>query len=115
MIAVPKRMRGVKKAAHARSPKQEKELAERLGGKRVKGSGSGFDKGDVRIKGVALIEAKCTSKNSFSVTQDMLDKLENAALAQGELPVLQIEFLNNKRRVCVVPEWVLDMLPRGKA
>lgn len=108
----PKRLRGVKTASHTRAPKQEKELADRLGGKRVKGSGSGFDKGDVRIKGVALIEAKCTKNKSFSVTREMVDKLENAACAQGELPILVVEFIGYGK-LCVCPEWALDTLRKG--
>lgn len=117
-LKIPKRLQGVKKAAHARSPKQENEIAKHLGGKRVKGSGSGFDKGDVRVKGIALIEAKCTEKNSFSVTRDMVEKLENAAASQGELPVLTVEFLGDDRgrgrkELVVMPKWALEML-RGK-
>lgn len=109
-MRIPKRLQGVKKAAHARSPKQENELAERLSGKRVKGSGSGFEKGDVRVKNKILIEAKCTEKKSFSVTREMLTKIEDAACGQGELPVMVIEFLPDGKKVCVVPDWVLESL-----
>ena len=111
-MRTPKRLRGVKTLAHAYSPKQEKKLAERLAGKRVKGSGSGFAKGDVRVNNIALIEAKATEKKSFSVTRDMVDKLQNAACGQGELPVLVVEFIGHGK-LCIVPEWVLDSL-RGK-
>lgn len=111
-LRTPKRLRGVKTASHARSPKQEKELAERLGGKRVKGSGSGFDKGDVRVKAVALVEAKVTKNNSFSVTREMMNKLQDAACSQGELPILVVEFLGHGK-LCVMPDWVLDTLRKG--
>lgn len=108
---MPKRLQGVKKKAHSRSPKQEKEIAKNLGGKRVKGSGCGFEKGDVRIKNKVLVEAKCTEKKSFSVTREMVEKIEDAALGQGELPVIAIEFLGDiPKKVCVVPEWVLNEL-----
>lgn len=111
MMKVPKRLQGVKKKAHARSPKQEKESAERLGGKTVKGSGCGFAKGDVRIKGKVLLECKCTEKKSFSVTREMVEKIEDAACGQGELPVIEIEFLGDRpQKLCVVPAWVLDEL-----
>lgn len=111
-MKTPKRLQGVKKKAHGHSPKQEKLLAKELGGKTVKGSGCGFAKGDVRIKGRVLIEAKSTEKKSFSVTLAMLDKIEDAATSQGEMPVIEIEFIGGKtpRKVCVVPEYVLNEL-----
>lgn len=113
MMKVPKRLQGVKKKAHARSPKQETELAKRTGGNKVKGSGCGFAKGDVRLKNKVLIEAKCTEKKSFSVTREMVDKIEDAACGQGELPVIEIEFLGDRpKKLCVVPSWVLDDLVR---
>lgn len=114
MMKVPKRLQGVKKKAHARSPKQEKNLAEKLGGRTVKGSGSGFAKGDVRLKGTVLIEAKCTEKKSFSVTRQMLDKLEDAATGAGEAPVMVIEFLEPgnmpPRELVLMPRYALDLL-----
>lgn len=115
-MRTPKRLLGVKKAAHGRSPKQEKELAGRLGGKIVKGSGCGFDKGDVRVKNKILLEAKCTEKNSFSVTREMVRKIEDAACgcSGGEVPVMEIEFMaipgQGKQKVVLMPEWALDML-----
>ena len=113
-LRTPKRLAGVKKKAHNRSPKQEKELAVRLGGKQVKGSGCGFEKGDVRVKGLLRIEAKCTEKNSFSVTREMVEKIENAACASGELPMMVIELMANKdypkQTVLILPEYVLDIL-----
>lgn len=113
MLKTPKRLQGVKKKAHNRSPKQEKEIASRLGGKTVKGSGCGFDKGDVRVKNVVRIEAKCTQKKSFSITQEMINKIEDAACAAGELPFMEVEFLDQNgktlNKVAVCPTWVIDM------
>ena len=79
-----------------RAPKQERELAAKLGGKRTPGSGSKSVKGDVRIKGVARVEAKCTRHKSFSVTLDMIEKIEDgaASCAEGEIPVVHVEFLD---------------------
>ena len=111
-MKTPKRTR--KYVAQERSPKQEKELAKKLGGRVPRGSGSGNEKGDVRVKGIARIEAKTTEKKSFSVTQKMLDKIEDAALPNGEVPAFVVEFIdskgNPKRSVAVVPMWVLESL-----
>ena len=70
-------------------------------------------KGDVRVRGIARIECKTTSRKSFSVTREMIDKIENAAVAAGELPVLVIEFLDRAGKpsgsVLVMPEWAVDL------
>jgi Holliday junction resolvase len=88
-------------------------LAKRVGGKTVRGSGSGNEKGDVRVHRVCRIEAKTTNKKSFSVTREMLDKIETAAVCYGELPALIVEFNDEGRKVgevAVVPTWVLDVI-----
>jgi hypothetical protein len=117
-MKIPKRLQGKHTASHARSPQQEAELAKRTGGRVTRGSGCGNEKGDVRIRGVARIEAKTTKHKSFSVTQDMLDKIEEAAMTSGELPALVIEFIDGegkpKREVAVVPTWVLDVLTQPR-
>lgn len=109
-----KRDLGVKTNSHYRAPKQERQLADRLGGRTVKGSGVGAEKGDVRIKGVLRIEAKCTRNKSFSVTREMVEKIENAALGSGEVPAIVIEFLDEKgnpvAELAVVPTYVLEMV-----
>lgn len=107
---------GTKSKAYVRAPKQEKLLAKRGGSKLVKGSGvSPWDKGDVRgYKGKLTIEAKCTSRKSFSVTRDTLRKLEDAACSKGELPLLIVEFLNTlglpEAEIAIIPMRVLDEL-----
>lgn len=114
-LATPKRYRiGV---AHRRSPKQEKEAAKRLGGKVVIGSGSGkWEKGDVRIKDVLRLEAKTTTKKSFTITREMVRKIMDAALssAKGEVPCMEIEFLSSSGKpeisVALVPVYVLRQL-----
>lgn len=114
-----KRDRGVKTSSHFRAPRQEKQAAQRLGGEVVKGSGSGFEKGDVRVKGVMRLEAKCTKNKSFSVTREMISKIEAAALSagDGEVPAMIIEFLSQDGKplheVAVVPTWVLDAISQG--
>lgn len=99
--------------SHLRSKKQEKELAKRTRGRLTPGSGNGFQKGDVRVKGIARIEAKTTKHSSFSVTLDMVRKIEDAATACNELPIIVVEFTKNGRKiaeVAVTPTYVLDQL-----
>lgn len=99
--------------SHKRAKVQEKEVAQRLGGKLVARSGAGDEKGDCRLKSVARIECKTTSNKSFSVTREMIDKIETAAAMTGEMPVIVIEFNDNGKKVAevaVTPTWVLDTL-----
>jgi len=105
--------------AYWRSKKQEKKTAKDMDAYRVSGSGSGRTKGDVRKMGVVRIECKATSKLSFSVTRDMLDKIEMAALGSDEIPAICIEFLNDKgkveREVAVIPyQSLLDLVTRWR-
>lgn len=113
-MKIPKRIGGEKSVAARRSPKQEKDLAGRFGGKVIRGSGRGNEKGDVRIKGVLRIEAKTTSKASFSVTKEMVQKIEMQAITSGEVPAIIVEFLGSngkpEHEVAVVPVWVLNSL-----
>lgn len=101
-------------ASHRRAPKQEKELARRLGGRTTVASGSKVEKGDVRLRGVVRIEAKTTKNKSFSVTRDMVRKIEEAAVSCDELPVIVIEFNdgNGKREMelAVMPMYALASL-----
>ena len=115
-LRTPCRLKTFQTPSHARSPKQEKCLAHRLGGERVRGSGCGTEKGDVRIKGVARVETKTTGAQSFSVTREMLDKIETAALSSGEVPAFVVEFNNDgvpAGEFAVVPMWVLEMVVEG--
>lgn len=113
-MRVPKRIAGKEYVAQRRSLQQEKELAKRAGGKVVRGSGRGNEKGDVRVKGVVRIEAKTTSKSSFSITSEMIQKIELASVCSGECPAIVVEFLNAAGKpiheVAVVPMWVLNSL-----
>lgn len=113
-----KRDRGVKTNSHFRAPKQEQQMAARLGGQPVKGSGCGAEKGDVRVKGVMRLEAKCTKNKSFSVTREMIEKIENAAMGAGEVPAITIEFIDPitgvpTHEVAIVPTYVLEMIAGG--
>jgi len=110
----PKRLKGMHTPSHARSKNQERELARRVSGRVTQGSGNGLEKGDVRLKGVCRIEAKTTMAKSFSVTREMVEKIEIAAISSGELPVLVVEFLGSDGKpqssVALMPMWVLDII-----
>ena len=112
-LASPKRLRD-KTVSHGHAPQQERKLAARLGGKVTKASGALDEKGDVRITGVVRIEAKCTKHASFSITRDMLRKIEEAAFAHGEVPVIAVDFLDAQGKVigsvAVMPQYALDTL-----
>jgi hypothetical protein len=76
------------------SKKQEKGITKQLAGAReVARSGAGTTKGDVRVHKIARIEAKLTSADSFRVTKEMLEKINNAALCSDEIPVIIVGFL----------------------
>ena len=111
---IPKKLK--RGTAARRSRKQERECAKKFGGKVTPRSGAGaFEKGDVRIKGLARVECKTTTKKSFSVTKEIIEKMEGAAMPAGELPVLEIEFLGNyKNKLYIMPEWAFSLL-MGKA
>lgn len=100
--------------SHKRSKGQEESLAQRLGGRRTPASGAKSEKGDVRVKGIVRIEAKTTKNKSFSVTLEMIRKIEEAALASAEMPAMVIEFINELGQpiaeVAVVPTYVLQSL-----
>lgn len=109
MLPTPRRMQA-QTPSHARSRVQEAGLAKRLGGAQVKGSGAGVEKGDVRVKNFVRIEAKTTKNKSFSITEELLDKLEDSVLGSGEVPLFHIEILGGKRKCIVMPEWALELV-----
>lgn len=101
--------------SHRRAPKQEKELAKRTGGTATPGSGSGTQKGDIKkAYGVYRIEAKTTKNKSFSITRDMLRKIDEAALPNNEIPVIVVEFIDEQGKpideVAVLPTYALGLL-----
>ena len=113
MLRKPKSLKGKNSPAHVRSPQQEQELADRVGGRTTPGSGCGREKGDVRVKASARIEAKTTSNKSFSLTKKLAETLEQEAMTCDEVPFFEIEFLEDGKPVqglCVFPKWALDQL-----
>lgn len=79
-----------------RAPKQERAIAARIDGRVTSGSGSKTEKGDVRIKGVMRVEAKCTRCASYSLKLETFEKVEDAAslCRPAEIPAMHIEFLD---------------------
>lgn len=100
--------------SHSRAPAQEESLAKRLKGMRTPASGAGDVKGDVRVRRVLRVEAKTTQHKSFSITLDMVRKIEAAAASGAELPAIVVEFNDGNGKpiaeVAVVPTYVLDTL-----
>ena len=107
---------GKQSKAYRASPKLEKKLAKRAGGYRTSGSGNQKEKGDVRVKGVTRIEHKGTKNQSFRVTTEMLEKIELAARGCDEIPIMVIDFLDDRGRsfqkeIAVLPfKDLLDLL-----
>jgi Holliday junction resolvase len=111
-MQMPKRLQGQHPSVK-RSKVQERETAKRIGGEVTRGSGNGaFDKGDVKKRKLVRIENKTTKAKSFSVTAEIIDKIEEQALMSGTLPVVEVEIDNagKPRRVYVLPTWALDDL-----
>lgn len=100
--------------AYRYSPKQEKDKAKRLGGAVIRGSGRGFKKGDVISKNLARIECKATQAASFRVTKGMVKTIRDAAIANGEIPSISIEFLDQAGKkefaVSVIEDVALEAL-----
>ena len=111
--AILNKPKGYDGNSHRRAPKMEKEHAAKLGLSTVKGSGSGFQGGDIRKRGLTRIECKTTKNKSFSVTREIIDKIERAASAD-EHPAIIIEFTDGfgrvEKTVAVIPLYALEEL-----
>lgn len=98
--------------SHRRSKAQERDLAKRLDAKTTLASGSKAEKGDVRKHGVIRIEAKTTKNKSFSLTREMVSKIEDAALPCNEIPAIVVEFIDEEgnpvMEVAILPTYVLE-------
>lgn len=82
------------KKIRKRSLKQEREIAELVGGRTQPGSGNQTHaKGDVRKKGKYRIEAKLTTSEQYTLKRSILDKISSEC-SYGESPVLVIEFID---------------------
>lgn len=93
---------------------QENRIAEKLGGRRVGGSGASmYSKGDVRnvkIGGLDfLVECKQTKHGSLSVKWDWLSKITKEAMAVECEPALSVEIKGGKECHLTDRDWI--MLP----
>lgn len=109
MLPTPKKKQGPT-PSHARAKVQEAKLAKRIGGKVTPGSGSKYQKGDVRLRGIVRVECKTTKNKSFSVTTDLIDKLDAAVFGSDELPMFEIELNSGTHRAVVLPGHAMDMI-----
>lgn len=72
----------------------ELKLAKKFSGTRIRGSGCGAQKGDIRSEKY-LIEAKETSKDSYTLDIQKLLKLTREAFRAQRIPVFCIQFGDN--------------------
>lgn len=85
----------------------EKSLAKRIGADLTPGSGA-LDgaKGDMK-KGDFLIEAKTSTRESFTVKRDVLHKIRGEAMAIGKYPALAVSFVNEEGKSTKNDRWVM--------
>lgn len=93
------------------SARQEQRIAEDMGGRVQPASGAlPGAKSDVRVFGVARVEAKYTSKDSYKLTLPTLDKIiSEAGLDRA---VLQVSFVERSGKA-IVDIAVIPWRPRG--
>ncbi len=107
----------VQNKSYWRSKKQEREIAKNIGGKVTPASGSKSIKGDARLKGIIRLECKTTKNKSFSITLDMIEKIEQAALSADEIPAIVLEYNDGDGKkikdVAIIPTYALyELLER---
>ena len=88
--------RGRKQSNHKRPKAQERRVAEAVGGRRVAGSGSGEEKGDVSRQSASFplrVECKRSmGKESIPLKASHLTKITAEAVAVGAFPALSVQF-----------------------
>lgn len=111
-----------RKRSYKKSRKQEERVADKLGGRRVSGSGAGkaetrpmfnakarsgdaVGKGDVTTAPL-LVEAKSTSNKSMSVTMSWLEKIYREAEGERKAPGLAITFERRSEWPGFPQDWV---------
>lgn len=83
-------MSGIAKRRRKTATKSEREVAARLGGRRVPLSGAGVEKGDGRVPGMYRIENKTTERSHYSLTAMNWHKIHKAARFAGEEPLFHV-------------------------
>ena len=96
--------------SHSRARAQEKETANRIGARLTKGSGNGYVGGDSRKYKVVRMENNTSKHSSFSVTDALIDELEQKVFGADEIPIIQVEIRLGERKVIVMPDWALDII-----
>lgn len=108
-LPTPKRLQG-QTPSHARARVQEAATAKRIGGRQTRASGAKNEKGDVRLKGFVRIENKTTKAASYGVSMETVQKLEDAVVGAGEVPILQVELQLGAKKFVVMPDWALELV-----
>jgi alpha-L-arabinofuranosidase len=83
-----------------RSKKQESRIAKELKGRTTINSGATFGENDVTTD-IAEIEAKTTTKNSYSIKLDDWNKLVSKS-KKDKFPIMVIDFENDKKSLAVL-------------
>ena len=84
----------------------ERHTAKRLGARLVRGSGSGYLKGDMFL-GTVHIEQKTTQNKSFSIKLDWLRKITKTALEQVKCPALLVTFTSGDGKPRTGGRWIM--------
>jgi hypothetical protein len=97
-----------------RSKKQERRTADRYRGSRNAGSGSGWvQKNDVRTHDY-LIENKFTdNKKSYSIKFTDLKELNERAILEDRIPVLQFDLGGNRYIILTEDDFLMITEPNG--
>ena len=114
LIETAKREKGGEKLpTRYYSKKQEDAIAKKLGGDRVKGSGSTpWQKGDVHLnKWLLECKTKTTASKSMSIQKEWLEKNVKEALFQGKpYTALAFNFGPNEKNYYIIDEELFEKL-----
>lgn len=82
--------------------KNEYEVMTELGLKATKGSGNGWVEKEDGQNDFVICQLKSTDKESYSIKQLDLEKLEYNAAVTNKIPMFLVQFLNNDSRYALV-------------
>jgi hypothetical protein len=120
VIRTPKRLGGSTANANQRKGRaHEAASVKTLGGRAVRGSGAGREKGDVRRVNVYRLECKTTKNRSYSLTREMIEKVEASVPAgSSEIPFMEIRVDDQSAmpKTCFVfPAWAGPLIVEALA
>lgn len=85
--------------------RKERKCAKKYGGKAVRGSGSGFRKGDVSIPlEKTLAEHKFTNSTQFILKLVDFEKIQKEAVNEGKDPIMVIDYKKYGKVLIVMDE-----------